>query len=97
MNNIKDRYYKGSLAATLLDIELKVRPFFHELNSVTVPLPQVRPFKLDMINSNTYYLEDNSTKFFLLKVSQFHAQINYKDDAFFLTDLSSQHGTWITK
>ncbi|KAK2426515.1 zeaxanthin epoxidase, chloroplastic [Trifolium repens] len=29
-------------------------------------------------------------------VSQFHAQITYKDDAFFLTDLCSQHGTWIT-
>ncbi|WJX55368.1 zeaxanthin epoxidase [Trifolium repens] len=32
----------------------------------------------------------------LPQVSQFHAQINYKDDAFFLTDLCSQHGTWIT-
>jgi hypothetical protein len=29
-------------------------------------------------------------------VSQFHEHINYKDDVF-LTDLSSQHGTWITK
>ncbi|WJX55371.1 Zeaxanthin epoxidase, chloroplastic [Trifolium repens] len=32
----------------------------------------------------------------LPQVSQFHAQITYKDDAFFLTDLCSQHGTWIT-
>ncbi|KHN36228.1 Zeaxanthin epoxidase, chloroplastic [Glycine soja] len=31
-----------------------------------------------------------------LKVSQIHARINYKDGAFFLTDLRSQHGTWIT-
>ncbi|XP_061342071.1 zeaxanthin epoxidase, chloroplastic-like isoform X2 [Gastrolobium bilobum] len=29
-------------------------------------------------------------------VSQMHARINYKDGAFFLTDLRSQHGTWIT-
>ncbi|CAK8539730.1 unnamed protein product [Lathyrus sativus] len=32
----------------------------------------------------------------LPKVSQLHARINYKDEAFFLTDLQSQHGTWIT-
>ncbi|XP_057449521.1 zeaxanthin epoxidase, chloroplastic-like [Lotus japonicus] len=32
----------------------------------------------------------------LPQVSQMHAQINYKDGAFFLTDLQSQHGTWIT-
>lgn len=25
-----------------------------------------------------------------------HARINFKDGAFFLTDLRSQHGTWIT-
>ncbi|XP_028764075.1 zeaxanthin epoxidase, chloroplastic [Neltuma alba] len=30
------------------------------------------------------------------QVSQTHARINYKDGAFFLTDLRSQHGTWIT-
>ncbi|CAI8588868.1 unnamed protein product [Vicia faba] len=29
-------------------------------------------------------------------VSQLHARINYEDNAFFLTDLQSQHGTWIT-
>ncbi|XP_061371191.1 zeaxanthin epoxidase, chloroplastic-like isoform X1 [Gastrolobium bilobum] len=29
------------------------------------------------------------------QVSQMHARINYKDGAFFLTDLRSQHGTWI--
>nr|KYP66845.1 hypothetical protein KK1_013156 [Cajanus cajan] len=32
----------------------------------------------------------------LPKVSQVHARINYKDGAFFLTDLRSQYGTWIT-
>nr|XP_027193423.1 zeaxanthin epoxidase, chloroplastic-like isoform X2 [Cicer arietinum] len=32
----------------------------------------------------------------LPQVSQLHARINYKDDAFFLTDMRSQHGTWIT-
>ncbi|XP_027360553.1 zeaxanthin epoxidase, chloroplastic-like isoform X4 [Abrus precatorius] len=32
----------------------------------------------------------------LPQVSQVHARINYKDGAFFLTDLRSQHGTWIT-
>uniref|UniRef100_A0A0R0LCM6 FHA domain-containing protein n=1 Tax=Glycine max TaxID=3847 RepID=A0A0R0LCM6_SOYBN len=32
----------------------------------------------------------------LPQVSQIHARINYKDGAFFLTDLRSQHGTWIT-
>ncbi|XP_058777982.1 zeaxanthin epoxidase, chloroplastic-like [Vicia villosa] len=30
------------------------------------------------------------------QVSQLHARINYKNGAFFLTDLQSQHGTWIT-
>ncbi|KAJ1421237.1 Zeaxanthin epoxidase [Sesbania bispinosa] len=29
------------------------------------------------------------------QISQMHARINYKDGAFFLTDLRSQHGTWI--
>ncbi|TKY70573.1 Zeaxanthin epoxidase [Spatholobus suberectus] len=32
----------------------------------------------------------------LPQVSQTHARINYKDGAFFLTDLWSQHGTWVT-
>ncbi|WVZ13190.1 hypothetical protein V8G54_017720 [Vigna mungo] len=32
----------------------------------------------------------------LPKVSPLHARINYKDGAFFLTDLRSVHGTWIT-
>ncbi|XP_047164948.1 zeaxanthin epoxidase, chloroplastic-like isoform X1 [Vigna umbellata] len=32
----------------------------------------------------------------LPKVSPLHARINYKDGAFFLTDLRSLHGTWIT-
>ncbi|KAG4386490.1 hypothetical protein AAZX31_11G054600 [Glycine max] len=32
----------------------------------------------------------------LPQVSQMHARINYKDGAFFLTDLRSLHGTWIT-
>ncbi|KEH27527.1 putative zeaxanthin epoxidase [Medicago truncatula] len=32
----------------------------------------------------------------LPQVSQLHARINFKDGAFFLTDLRSQHGTWIT-
>ncbi|XP_020550425.1 zeaxanthin epoxidase, chloroplastic-like [Sesamum indicum] len=30
------------------------------------------------------------------QVSEMHARISYKDGAFFLTDLSSKHGTWIT-
>ncbi|XP_059623888.1 zeaxanthin epoxidase, chloroplastic [Cornus florida] len=30
------------------------------------------------------------------QVSEMHAQISYKDGAFFLTDLRSEHGTWIT-
>ncbi|KAI9089309.1 hypothetical protein K1719_029588 [Acacia pycnantha] len=30
------------------------------------------------------------------QVSQTHARITYKDGAFFLTDLRSQHGTWIS-
>ncbi|KAI3462753.1 hypothetical protein Pfo_019416 [Paulownia fortunei] len=30
------------------------------------------------------------------QVSQMHARISYKDGAFFLTDLRSEHGTWIT-
>ncbi|QHN85034.1 hypothetical protein HN873_054632 [Arachis hypogaea] len=30
------------------------------------------------------------------KVSEMHAQFHYKDGAFFLTDLRSVHGTWIT-
>ncbi|KAL5557005.1 hypothetical protein UlMin_039241 [Ulmus minor] len=29
-------------------------------------------------------------------VSKMHARIHYKDGAFFLTDLRSEHGTWIT-
>ncbi|MED6196828.1 hypothetical protein PIB30_051027 [Stylosanthes scabra] len=32
----------------------------------------------------------------LPEVSETHAQIHYKDGAFFLTDLNSDHGTWIT-
>ncbi|KAF7828728.1 zeaxanthin epoxidase, chloroplastic-like [Senna tora] len=32
----------------------------------------------------------------LPEVSQMHARISYKDGAFFLTDLRSEHGTWIT-
>ncbi|RDX64536.1 hypothetical protein CR513_56897, partial [Mucuna pruriens] len=32
----------------------------------------------------------------LPQVSQMHARINYKDGAFFLTDLRSKYGTWIT-
>ncbi|KAL4370290.1 hypothetical protein AHAS_Ahas06G0051000 [Arachis hypogaea] len=31
------------------------------------------------------------------KVSEMHAQFHHKDGAFFLTDLRSVHGTWITK
>ncbi|RYR78829.1 hypothetical protein Ahy_A01g003691 isoform C [Arachis hypogaea] len=30
------------------------------------------------------------------QVSEIHARINYKDGVFFLTDLRSEHGTWIT-
>ncbi|KAL3525690.1 hypothetical protein ACH5RR_014062 [Cinchona calisaya] len=30
------------------------------------------------------------------QVSKLHAQISYKDGLFFLTDLQSEHGTWIT-
>ncbi|KAK6923042.1 Forkhead-associated (FHA) domain [Dillenia turbinata] len=30
------------------------------------------------------------------QVSEMHARINHKDGAFFLTDLQSEHGTWIT-
>ncbi|KAK4488377.1 hypothetical protein RD792_004138 [Penstemon davidsonii] len=30
------------------------------------------------------------------QVSRMHARISYKDGAFFLTDLRSEHGTWIT-
>ncbi|MED6183379.1 hypothetical protein PIB30_037384 [Stylosanthes scabra] len=30
------------------------------------------------------------------QVSRIHARINYKDGLFFLTDLRSEHGTWIT-
>ncbi|KAL4644814.1 hypothetical protein ACB092_02G190800 [Castanea dentata] len=32
----------------------------------------------------------------LPQVSEMHARISYKDGAFFLTDLRSEHGTWIT-
>ncbi|MED6172672.1 hypothetical protein PIB30_052196 [Stylosanthes scabra] len=32
----------------------------------------------------------------LPEVSETHARIHYKDGAFFLTDLNSDHGTWIT-
>ncbi|PON39790.1 Zeaxanthin epoxidase [Parasponia andersonii] len=32
----------------------------------------------------------------LPQVSKTHARISYKDGAFFLTDLRSEHGTWIT-
>ncbi|KAL6553152.1 Zeaxanthin epoxidase, chloroplastic [Orobanche gracilis] len=30
------------------------------------------------------------------QVSRMHARLNYKDGAFFVTDLRSEHGTWIT-
>ncbi|KAL0343694.1 UNVERIFIED_CONTAM: Zeaxanthin epoxidase, chloroplastic [Sesamum angustifolium] len=30
------------------------------------------------------------------QVSEMHARISYKDGAFFVTDLKSEHGTWIT-
>ncbi|QHO45233.1 Zeaxanthin epoxidase [Arachis hypogaea] len=33
----------------------------------------------------------------LPEVSEMHAQFHHKDGAFFLTDLRSVHGTWITK
>ncbi|KAK7307628.1 hypothetical protein VNO77_40865 [Canavalia gladiata] len=39
---------------------------------------------------------DSSVIIPLPQVSQMHARINYKDGAFFLTDLRSIHGTWIT-
>ncbi|EPS69457.1 zeaxanthin epoxidase, chloroplastic, partial [Genlisea aurea] len=29
-------------------------------------------------------------------VSKIHARISYKDGAFFITDLRSEHGTWLT-
>ncbi|KAI3437359.1 uncharacterized protein J3R85_005333 [Psidium guajava] len=32
----------------------------------------------------------------LPQVSKVHAQISYKDGAFFMTDLQSEHGTWIS-
>ncbi|GMH14791.1 hypothetical protein Nepgr_016632 [Nepenthes gracilis] len=32
----------------------------------------------------------------LPQVSERHARVNYKDGAFFVTDLRSEHGTWIT-
>ncbi|KAI6700040.1 hypothetical protein NL676_014364 [Syzygium grande] len=32
----------------------------------------------------------------LPQISKVHAQISYKDGAFFVTDLGSKHGTWIT-
>ncbi|KAL3722132.1 hypothetical protein ACJRO7_034487 [Eucalyptus globulus] len=32
----------------------------------------------------------------LPQISKVHAQISYKDGAFFVTDLRSEHGTWIT-
>lgn len=32
----------------------------------------------------------------LPQVSEMHARISYKDGAFFVTDLRSEHGTWIT-
>ncbi|KAF7850275.1 hypothetical protein BT93_L5666 [Corymbia citriodora subsp. variegata] len=32
----------------------------------------------------------------LAQISKVHAQISYKDGAFFVTDLQSEHGTWIT-
>ncbi|MCH80926.1 zeaxanthin epoxidase chloroplastic-like [Trifolium medium] len=51
-------------------------------NLVTVPLPRVSQFHAQI----NYKDEQNQPK-----------KKNYKDEAFFLTDLSSQHGTWITK
>ncbi|KAK7252833.1 hypothetical protein RIF29_37053 [Crotalaria pallida] len=38
----------------------------------------------------------NSILIPLPKVSQIHARINYEDGTFFLTDLRSEYGTWIT-
>lgn len=67
---------------------------------ITIPSPQVRQFvmSINIYDSDTYVLKImQQSFFFLLKVSQLHARINYKDETFFLTDLQSQHGTWITK
>ncbi|KAE9596671.1 hypothetical protein Lal_00007834 [Lupinus albus] len=41
------------------------------------------------------YLGD-SIMISLPKISETHARINYKDGAFFLTDLRGEYGTWIT-
>ncbi|KAL5099270.1 hypothetical protein RYX36_003597 [Vicia faba] len=65
---------------------------------ITIPSPHVRQFVMSITryDSITYVKIVQQSFFFLLKVSQLHARINYEDNAFFLTDLQSQHGTWIT-
>ncbi|CAL5187891.1 unnamed protein product [Lathyrus oleraceus] len=50
-------------------------------------------------NCRSMQQEDYAGSFITIsspQVSQLHARINYKDETFFLTDLQSQHGTWIT-
>ncbi|XP_058777978.1 zeaxanthin epoxidase, chloroplastic-like isoform X2 [Vicia villosa] len=64
----------------------------------------LEPVRLSRDETSPYIIgsmqqEDYTGSFITIplpKVSQLHARINYKDDAFFLSDLQSQHGTWIT-
>ncbi|CAL0314406.1 unnamed protein product [Lupinus luteus] len=55
---------------------------------------EMKPYIIGSKQQESYL--GNSILISLPKVSETHARINYKDGAFFLTDLRGEYGTWIT-
>ncbi|KAI4314968.1 hypothetical protein L6164_027822 [Bauhinia variegata] len=64
------------------------------LNPILLSQDENKPCMIGSTPQEDY--PDSSIALPLPQVSQMHARISYKDGAFFLTDLRSEHGTWIT-
>ncbi|XP_068641014.1 zeaxanthin epoxidase, chloroplastic-like [Aristolochia californica] len=80
-----------------LDGEWYLLPIVDEANGPLEPIHLSRDEKKPcIVGSVSHHAPEDSVVICLPQVSEKHARIHCKDNAFYLTDLQSQHGTWIT-